>query len=178
MSSIRIRKIVFAGVIGALYAALTFAVAPIAYGPVQFRIAEALCIFPFFLPASAPGLFVGCLIANLLSPYGILAIAAGSTATLIAALITMRLGQINREGITIKILACFPPVVINAIIVGAVIAWAASNGGESFWIEYAFTGFQVGLGQLVVMYAIGLPLTIYLPKTKLLNLINLSEVRQ
>lgn len=52
--------------IAALYVALTMMFAPISFGPVQFRISEALCILPFFTPAAIPGLFLGCLISNLL----------------------------------------------------------------------------------------------------------------
>ena len=52
--------------IAAIYVVLTILFAPISFGPVQFRIAEALCILPFFTPAAVPGLFVGCLLSNLL----------------------------------------------------------------------------------------------------------------
>ena len=52
--------------IAAIYVVLTILFAPISFGPVQFRISEALCILPFFTPAAVPGLFVGCLLSNLL----------------------------------------------------------------------------------------------------------------
>lgn len=52
--------------IAAIYVVLTMVFAPISFGPVQFRIAEALCILPFFTPAAVPGLFAGCLLSNLL----------------------------------------------------------------------------------------------------------------
>ena len=42
--------------IAAVYVALTMIVAPIAFGPVQFRISEALCVLPYFLPSAVPGL--------------------------------------------------------------------------------------------------------------------------
>ena len=167
-----IRKIAFAGATAALYASLTIVIAPAAYGPIQFRIAEILCIFPFFFPFTAPGLFVGCMIANLLSPYGLLDIVAGSAATLIAALITMQLGRINRNALYMKVLACFPPVLINALIIGIVIAWSATGGGDAFWPAFVVNGLQVGLGQFVVLYAIGLPLMIYFPKSRLFTLLS------
>ena len=53
-----------ASMIAAIYTALTLALSPVAYGPVQFRISEALCILPYFTPAAVPGLFLGCLISN------------------------------------------------------------------------------------------------------------------
>lgn len=60
------------GVIAAAYAALTLVAAALnlAYGPVQFRFSEALTVLPFLFPGTWPGVFVGCLVANLLSPYG------------------------------------------------------------------------------------------------------------
>ena len=167
-----IRKIVFAGVVAALYAALTIAVAPVAYGPIQFRIAEALCILPFFFPITAPGLFIGCVIANLFSPYGFIDIIAGSAATLLATLFTMQAGKVNRGAIVMKVLACFPPVFINAIMIGAVIAWSIASSGEAFWPAMVINGLQVGLGQFVVMYAAGLPLMIVLPKTRFFTLLS------
>ena len=171
MQNTSIRKIAFAGIIAALYAALTMVVAPISYGPVQFRIAEVLCILPFFFPHATLGLFVGCLIANFLSPYGMLDVIAGSAASLIAAMFTMSLGRINRNSTTMKALACFPPVFFNALIIGAVIAWSITQGGDAFWSAFAINGLQVGFGQLVVMYAAGFPLMIYLPKSKLYSIL-------
>ena len=62
----RVRHLTEAALIAAMYAALTFAIAPLAYGEVQFRVSEALTILPVFTPAAIPGLTVGCLLANLL----------------------------------------------------------------------------------------------------------------
>jgi len=171
MRKISIRQIVIAGVVAALYATLTIVIAPIAYGPIQFRIAEVLCILPFFFPLTVPGLFIGCLIANLLSPYGMLDVIAGSSATLLAALCTMWLGRLSRNSMPIKALACFPPVIFNAIIIGAVIAWFSSDGAAAFWPAFALYGFQVGFGQLVVMYALGFPLMLCLPRLQFFRLI-------
>ena len=169
MSVINIRRIAFAAVVAASYTALTIAIAPVAFGPIQFRIAEALCILPFFFPVTAAGLFIGCLIANFLSPYGLLDIIAGSAATLIAALLTMQLGRISRGKIWTKVLACLPPVVLNALIIGPVIAWSETGGGAAFRPAFLANALQVGLGQFTVMYIIGLPLMIYLPKSYVYN---------
>ena len=75
-------------VIAALYAALTLIVYPIAFGNIQARISEALCILPLFMPEAIPGLTLGCLIANLFSPNGVLDVAVGTGATLLATLAT------------------------------------------------------------------------------------------
>ncbi len=81
----RIRRMAQAAVIAALYVALTMAFAPISFGSVQLRVAEALTILPLFGFAAVPGLFLGCLLANLLGGAVILDIVFGSLATLIGA---------------------------------------------------------------------------------------------
>lgn len=171
------RKIAFAAIVGAIYAVLTMVLAPIGYGPIQFRLSEVLCILPFFFPFSAWGLFVGCVIANLLSAYGIIDVVFGSLATLLAALCTMYFGKMNRHSVAPKIMACLPPVVLNAIIVGAVIAYGISTAPgstDAFWPTYTVVGLQVGFGELVVLYALGLPALILLPKTNFFK--NLSSL--
>jgi uncharacterized membrane protein len=163
-----IRKIAFTAVVAAVYAVLTMVLAPISYGPVQFRVSEVLCILPFFFPFSVWGLFVGCIISNLISAYGVFDVVFGSLATLLAALITMQLGRGKRESIPVKALACLPPVIFNGIIVGAVIAYGITSvpgATESFLPTWAVVGLQVALGELGVLYVLGLPAMILLPKT-------------
>ena len=90
MKNLSLRKLTFAAVVGALYAALTIALAPISYGPLQFRVSEVLCILPFFFPFTAWGLFVGCALANLFGSGLLPDIVFGSLATLLAALCTSK----------------------------------------------------------------------------------------
>jgi uncharacterized membrane protein len=164
------RKIAFAAVIGAAYAALTMLLAPISYGAVQFRLSEVLCILPFFFPSSIWGLFIGCALANMISTP--LDVIFGSLATLLAAACTMVIGKAGRKGsakgVISKVLACLPPVVFNGLIVGAVISYGiatAPGAAEAFWPTYAVVGTQVAVGELAVLFALGLPLLILLPKT-------------
>ena len=104
--------------IAALYAALTLLLAPISYGPIQLRLSEALTLLPMVLPQAVPGLFIGCLIANLYT--GMLTdIIFGSLATLIAAVGTYLLRKK-------PLLAAACPVVSNGVIVGLVLT-ATSN---------------------------------------------------
>ena len=165
--NIKVKRLVTAALVGALYAALTMALAPISYGPLQFRVSEVLCILPFFLPYTAWGLFFGCMIANLASAAGMLDIVFGSLATLIScacvALCGMRLGS----GLKSRIIACLMPVVWNGIIVGATltIALAGLNPLKEFGAFALFAG-EVALGELGVMFVMGLPLMTYLPKQK------------
>ena len=150
MRKISVRRMTRAAIVGALYAALTLlsSVFGIAYGPVQFRISEALCLLPFLFPETAWGLFVGCWVANLISPYGPLDMVVGSLATLLAALWTAKCRR--------KWLAPLPPVVCNGILIGAVLAWQQSGSGETFLPAFALNGLSVALGEAVVCFALGL----------------------
>ena len=142
-----LRELTFAAMLGGAYAALTMLLPIPQYAGVQFRLAEALTLLPFLIPAATPGLFVGCFIANILSPYGLLDIIAGSAATLLACLWTQRLK--NRR------LAAMPAVVCNAVVVGGVIAFAMTGFGPGFWVAYAINALSVGLGEFVVCYVLG-----------------------
>jgi len=162
------RKIAFAAVVAALYAALTLLLAPISFGAVQCRISEALCVLPFFFPFSVWGLFVGCVIANLVST--VPDIVFGSLATLLAAVCTMLIGKARHDSVVSKVLACLPPVVINAVVVGAVVTYGLTQmpgSGAAFWSAYPVVALQVGAGELIALYALGLPLLLLVPKTGL-----------
>ena len=161
----RTYKIVTAAVVGAVYAALTLALMPISFGMIQFRISEVLCILPYFMPCTAWGLFLGCAAANLIAG-NVIDVIFGSLATLIAALITSRIGRAPRGRLP-EILACLASVLTNGLIVGAVIT-AGYNGlkiTENPGIFAVNCGF-VALGEAVVIFAAGYPLMRYLPKKR------------
>jgi len=146
------RFLVQAAIIAAVYAALTIALMPISYGVMQIRVSEALTVLPFFTPAAIPGLFVGCLIANIIGPYGIADIVLGSAATLIAALGSYMLRKR-------PILVPLPPVISNAIIIGSMLRY--------FYIpdmKLIVCILWVGAGELIACYGIGYPLLCYLKK--------------
>ena len=142
------KSIAISGIIAALYAVMAYfsAVFGIAYGPIQCRFSEALCVLPFLTPAAVPGLFLGCLVSNLLSPYGALDIVFGSLATLLAAIWT---GRVRR-----KWLAPLPPVVCNAIIIGAVVT-VQQVPMELFWGTFAYNALTIGLGEALACYVLG-----------------------
>ena len=171
MKFISIRKIVFSGAVAALYAGLTIAIMPLSYGPVQIRFSEVLCILPFFFPFSVWGLFIGCIAANIFSPYP-LDIIVGRVASLLAALSTMYIGKMaGCEKLAVKAFACFPPVFFNAVLIGAMIAYLVVGEGatDAFLSVFISYGLWVGLGQLIVLYMLGLPLMVYLPTTALIR---------
>lgn len=99
-----------AAMIAAIYVVLTVLGASLAFGEVQIRFAEALTILPVFTPAAIPGLFIGCLLGNILGGAILPDIIFGSIATLIGAVFTRMLR--NKS----KYLAPLPPVVANTII--------------------------------------------------------------
>ncbi len=155
------RYLTRAGVIAAIYVALTYLAGfmNLAYGPVQFRFSEALTVLPFLFPEAIPGLFVGCVVSNLLSPYGTLDLVVGSLATLAAAVWTNKCGK--------RWFAPMPPVVANAVLIGAMIAWYEAGFGAGFLPAFAYNALTVGAGELVVCYALGLPLLKVLEKSGL-----------
>ena len=91
----RTLRLVRGGLIAALYVVLTLvsAVFGLSSGVIQLRLSEALCVLPFFMPEAVPGLFIGCLLANLITgclPFDIL---FGSIATLLGAVGARLLGR-------------------------------------------------------------------------------------
>ena len=130
--------------IAAVYVALTMIVAPIAFGPVQFRISEALCVLPYFLPSAVPGVTVGCFLANLLCGAAPLDVVFGSIATLIGAVGSYYLGKKN------KWLVCLPPILSNTIIVPWVLRYAY---GSTDPIPYAML--TVGIGEILAIGVLG-----------------------
>ena len=152
------RQLATAGIIAAVYTVMSMcaSVFGIAYGPIQCRFSEALTVLPFFLPEAIPGLFVGCLVTNLMSTVGPLDIIFGSLATLIAAIWTRKMPN--------KWLAPLPPVLCNAVIIGAMIAWYEVGFGSGFWTAFAFYGVTVALGELVACYVLGTLLLTLLPR--------------
>ena len=143
-----------AAVIAAVYATLTLVLMPISYSAMQIRVSEALTILPFFTPAAIPGLFVGCLVANMVGPYGILDMVIGSGATLIAAFFSYLLR-------TKPLLAPLPPVIANGVLIGGMLHYAYSVP-----FSLAACILWVALGELIACYGIGYPLLRYLMKYK------------
>ena len=155
------KDLTLAAMVAAIYAVMSYfgSIFGFTYGTLNFRFGEALTVLPFLFPWAAPGLFVGCLVVNLLSPYGVMDVVVGSAATLIAALWTSRVKS--------KWLAPLPPVICNAILVGFTIGWAEAGGfTAAFPMAWMINGLSVGICELVVCYALGLPLLELLPTIK------------
>lgn len=111
--------------IAAIYVVLTVILAPFSYGEVQVRVSEALTILPVFTPAAIPGLFVGCLISNILGGCILPDIIFGSIATLLGACFTYLLRNRN------KFLAPLPPIISNILIVPFVLHRLSGTASDS-----------------------------------------------
>ena len=144
------KKLTRCALIAAIYVALTMLsnALNLAYGPIQLRFSEAMTVLPFLMPEASWGLFIGCVLSNILSPYGPLDMIVGSAATLLAALLTARCRN--------KWTAALPPVLCNAILIG-------------FPPAFFYNALTVGLGEAVACYVLGIPLLGVMQKHLKLN---------
>lgn len=159
-------QLVQGALIAALYAAATYLSSAfgIAFGPVQFRFSEAITALALLTPAAIPGLTVGCMISNLASPMGIWDIIFGSAATLLAAITARKLRNIKIR--KLPLLSIIMPAVFNALMIGAELTFVMPQNGGRLAV-FAVNAFQVGLGELAVCLAGGIPVYFGLKKTKL-----------
>ena len=151
------RQMATAGIIAGIYAGLTLILPIPQYHGVQLRIAEAMTLLPFLFPEAIPGLAVGCFLANLLGSPFMMDWIFGTLATLLAALWTRKMPN--------KWLAALPPVLCNAVIVGAEVAYFTVLDGGAFGPAYALNAATVGLGELITCYLLGVPLINWISKT-------------
>jgi len=138
-----VQRIVYGAVIAAIYVVLTMVFQPISFGPIQFRISEALCVLPYFTPAAVPGVFIGCLIANMLGGSVIMDVAFGSLATLIGAVGSWMLRK-NRYMVSL------PPILSNTIIIPWVLKYAY-GAEDMIW----FMMITVGIGEILAVGVLG-----------------------
>lgn len=143
---------VYAAAIAAIYTVLTMLFAPVSFGPVQFRVSEALCILPFFTPAAIPGLFLGCFLSNLLCGSAVLDVVFGSIATLLGALGSYGLRKA-------KWAVCIPPIASNTIIIPWVLRYAY---GSVDLIPVAML--TVGIGEILAIGVLGNMLLVLLER--------------
>ncbi len=153
-SNARILFLTHAALIAALYVTLTYVanLLGIASGAIQVRFSEALTILPYFTPAAVPGLFVGCLLANLLTGAAIPDIIFGSLATLVGALFTARFRQ-N------KWFAPIPPILANAVLIPPLLLFA--YGIRPLWLSYI----TVTVGEVISCGVLGMLLLFALEKS-------------
>ncbi|MCX6096887.1 MAG: QueT transporter family protein [Caldiserica bacterium] len=146
-------QITRAALIAALY--MVFTMVPpfsaISFGAVQFRLGEALVLLPFLLDEAVLGVVVGCLVANLFSPFGLIDVVIGTGVTALAALLTRRLRRTGRLW-----LAALPPILLNGLVVPAYVATLTLPGAANLPLSHSI---RAGLGFILAHFSWG----VYLP---------------
>ncbi len=180
------RAIARAGIIAAMYTVLTLVALPLAFGPIQVRAAEALTLLPLFYPEAIPALFIGCILANIMSSYGVFDVVFGSLATLLAAFCTYYVGKLFRFGKPLPLdlsdenaeyqrkqkrrgnlkkaltffLAGLAPVLLNAVTVPLIIYFTSVK--EGYWINFA----TILATQSIWVYGLGIPFCVAIQHLK------------
>lgn len=179
-------QVAMAGIIAALYVVLCLPFASFSFGMVQFRLAEVLTVLPAFTPMAIPGVFLGCLLANILNPnnLGLIDILGGSFTTLLAAMTTYwlakpyrriileerRSGYSKTEAHTwkkrfMRFVMLFPPILYNAIVVGCYLPYLLLEHDPT-GLEIIGSIASIFLSQALVIYVLGMGLVLGLEKAK------------
>lgn len=164
------KRICRAGIIAALYVALTYAFGALSFQSIlQIRPAEALCILPLFFPEAVPALYIGCMLANIVSPYWIYDVFVGSLATLAAAACTCMIGYLIREtakagGQVLRVaLGGLFPVLVNAFVIPLIIVFCCDGavGFSSISAAYWTSFLSLLATESLWVYALGVPLYLF-----------------
>ena len=145
------KRLTRTAVIAAIYAVVTLAIAPFAYGNIQFRVSEVLVLLAIFDPLYIGGLTLGCLIANLLGPNGIMDVIFGTLATFISVYAIYLTGKLIKNYKIQLLVASIWPTIFNGLIIG----WMLNKLYER---PLVLSIVEVALGELVVITFIGVPL--------------------
>lgn len=153
----KVKFVVKAAIIAALYIVIGIVFHPWDFYALQIRPSEALNILVYFTPAAAWGLFIGCVINNLSSPFGLVDIIFGSLATLASGLLGSRIKN--------KYLVGVPSVIINGFVVAGIITTQSGLTMEAYWPIML----NITACQLLSVYIIGMPLLLLIDKNKKLK---------
>lgn len=159
MNNRKVKMLTTSAIIAALYLVLTFIFYLTSFLPYQIRFAEALTVLPYFTPLAVPGLFVGCVLANIIGGNGMWDIVVGSLATLFSAYLTYKISFKKPKR---KWLAPLPPVLVNATVVGAMLS-------VLYEMPLFMTMLSVGAGQIIACYLLGYPLMLLIERNKKLS---------
>ncbi|MBE7087392.1 MAG: QueT transporter family protein [Clostridiales bacterium] len=157
-----IKKIVRAGVVGALYIALSMMTFSFSSTGVQFRPSEALCVLPLIFPETAAGLFVGCLFTNLITGCVVWDTILGSLITLVAGVMTAVIGRLITQRIVKVIVGGVFPVILNALFLPLI--WLYFCGGIEYL--YILQCLILFVSQTLSVYALGIPLYLSIESLK------------
>lgn len=157
--NISVKLVVINAMIAGVYAVLTLAISPLAYSEIQFRLSEVIVFLAFYNRRYIPGLAVGCILANLFSPMGMLDIVFGTISTLIVC-IAMYL-------IKNRYLAATVGAIITGLIIGAELWYA-------YQIPYLINAIYVAIGELIVLIIGALVFKTLEKNDRLMNLLDLK----
>ena len=147
-------KLVRCAVVAGLYTALCLLLAPFSYGAIQVRVAEALCLLPIFGPEYIAAVTLGCFLSNILG-FGVIDAVFGTTATLLACLVTYKLRDHRTHGLAL--LPALPPVIFNALIIGPEIAIFFSDSPATLPLM-VWNGLTVAVGEIISCMVLGVGL--------------------
>lgn len=155
-----------AAMTAALYVALTYLANALglASGAIQFRLSEVLAVLPFFTPAAIPGLYIGCLLANILTACAPLDIALGPVATLLGALGAYFLSKMPVKWN--KWVAPIPNILFNIVIVTIVVFFCYTDPAEMVPATIPVIAGGVAIGEVVTGYGLGILLLLALDPVK------------
>ena len=177
MKQTNTRKLANCAMLAALYTALCLALAPLSFGAMQIRVAEALTLLPVFSAGAIWGVTLGCALSNLIgmltgaNMLGLPDLIFGTIATFLAAVLSYRLRKLRVRGL--PVFSALPPILINAVIIGAELT--VIFVGEFTLKAFAVNALFVALGQAVSCLGLGLPLVYILEKFKLADRIGLRD---
>lgn len=154
MKNLSTKRLCRSGVIAGLYVALTFVVLPVASGAIQFRPSEALTLLPLFFPESIPALFIGCLLANLISGCALPDIFLGSLVTLVSATLTFFAGRFIKNNVLKVFVGGIFPILLNALLLPLIWFYAYGANENIYILQVAF----LLISQTAVIYGLGFPL--------------------
>lgn len=151
------------GLEAGLYFVLTFFMPALSYGPLQFRVGEALTLLPVIFPESVLGVTLGCLLANVFSPYAWYDMVFGTLATLVSAILTRIISKaLAKRKIRVRALVgAIPPILVNAIVLP--LMWYFTGTDVAYWVNFGLM-LATQSGTILVL---GVPLVVALSKTKL-----------
>jgi uncharacterized membrane protein len=169
MGEIKTNYIVKTAIIAATYAVLTMLLAPISYGPIQFRISEIMVLLVFIDKRYFTGIALGTFLAGLFSPYGMLDAVVGTIATVVALGGIIIVKRSLGDNLKSLMIASLSPTIANGIIIGWLISYSVG-------IPFLMPALQVALGEFVVVSILGVIVIRWVQKKeKILSLLKIHE---
>ena len=169
MGEIKTNYIVKTAIIAATYAVLTMLLAPISYGPIQFRVSEIMVLLVFIDKRYFTGIALGTFLAGLFSPYGMLDAVVGTIATIVALGGIIAIKSALGDNLKSLIVASLAPTIANGIIIGWLISYSVG-------IPFLVPALQVALGEFVVVTIVGVVVIRWVQKNeKILSLLKIHE---